>query len=191
VGYVLGIDVGASRTSAALTRSGSEEIETVDLDDGDGVASVLHLGADGTLDVGAAAEQWASSEPERVVSGFSRRIGDASPMLLAGDPWAPEELTAWLVRWVVGQVAEREGGSAARIAVTHPVSWDADRTRLLAAALAEQDLDVTFVATAQAVVLQHATAEGIAPGSAVTVHDVDSGDAAVLRVAADGALPRC
>ena len=110
--YHLGIDVGAARTSAAVARAGADDVEPVDLGDGGcGVASVLHLGADGSLDVGEAAERWADDEPDRVVRGFPGRIGDDVPMLLAGEPWAPEELTAWLVRWVVDRVAEREGGT--------------------------------------------------------------------------------
>ncbi len=149
--YILGIDVGAARTSAAVARPGSDDVEPVDLGDGGcGVASVLHLGADGSLDVGAAAERWADGDPERVVRGFPGRIGDDVPMLLAGEPWAPEELTAWLVRWVVDRVAEREDGPAAGIAVTRPAAWDDDRIELLAGALAEQDLDVTFLTTAHA-----------------------------------------
>ncbi|MDT0351229.1 Hsp70 family protein [Pseudonocardia charpentierae] len=149
--YVLGIDVGAARTSAAVAREGSDDVEAVDLGDGGcGVTSVLHLGADGSLDVGAAAERWADDEPDRVVRGFPGRIGDDVPMVLAGEPWAPEELTAWLVRWVVDRVAEREGAAAAGVAVTRPASWDDDRTELLAGALAEQDLDVTFLTTARA-----------------------------------------
>jgi hypothetical protein len=151
VSYVLGIDVGAARTSAAIAREGSDDVEPVDLGDGGcGVASVLHLGADGSLDVGAAAERWADEDPDRVVRGFPGRIGDDVPMLLAGEPWAPEELTAWLVRWVVDRVAESEGTAAAGVAVTRPAAWDDDRTELLAGALAEQDLDVTFLATARA-----------------------------------------
>jgi hypothetical protein len=186
VSYLLGIDVGTARTSAAVVRLPADDVETVDLGDGDGVASVLHIGADGTLHVGEVAEEWARTEPERVVGGFAQRIGDASPpMLLAGEPWAPEELTAWLARWVVDRVAEREGGPASEIAVTHPTAWDDERTRLLDDALAEQDLDVTFVAVAQAVVLEHAGE----PGSAIAVHDVGSGDVSVLRVAFDGGLP--
>ncbi len=151
MGYFLGIDVGAVRTVAAVARSGSDgdAVDTVDLGDGDGraggVASVLHLGEDGTLAVGAAARARASTEPGRVVDGFPGRVGDGRPMLLAGEPWAPEELTAWLVRWVVDRVAERAGPAEA-VAVIHPGSADADRARLLAAAVAEQDLDVAFVA---------------------------------------------
>ncbi len=150
MGYFLGIDVGAARTVAAVARSGNDgdAVDTVDLGDGDGraggVASVLHLGEDGTLAVGAAARARASTEPGRVVDGFPGRVGDGRPMLLAGEPWAPEELTAWLVRWVVDRVAEREGASAEAVAVTGPPSWDAERRRLLAAAVAEQDLRVRF-----------------------------------------------
>ncbi len=148
--YFLGIDVGAVRTVAAVARSGSDggdTVDTVDLGDGDGrggVASVLHLGDDGTLAVGAAARARASTEPDRVAEGFPGRGGDGGPMLLAGEPWAPEELTAWLVRWVVDRVAEREGAPAEAVAVTGPASWDAERRRLLAAAVAEQDLRVRF-----------------------------------------------
>ncbi|MBL8926658.1 MAG: hypothetical protein JNM77_10505 [Pseudonocardia sp.] len=162
--YVLGIDVGAARTSAAVARPGSDSVEPVDLGDGGcGVASVLHLGADGSLDVGEAAERWADGEPERMVRGFPGRIGDDVPMLLAGEPWAPEELTAWLVRWVVDRVAECEGGSAAGIAVTRPATWDDDRIELLAGALAEQDLDVTFLTTARAAEWHTPAADDAAP----------------------------
>ena len=149
--YFLGIDVGTSRTVAAVVHSGSDVAEAVDLGDpggdGEGVASVLHLGEDGALTVGAAAQRWLSTEPDRVVEGFPGRIGDGDPMLLAGEPWAPEELTAWLVRWVVDRVAEHEGTAADAVAVVRPASWDEARTGLLAAALAEQEIDARFLAT--------------------------------------------
>ena len=179
--YVLGIDAGAARTSAAVARPGSDNVEPVDLGDGGcGVASVLHLGADGSLDVGAAAERWADGEPERVVRGFPGRIGDDVPMLLAGEPWAPEELTAWLVRWVVDRVAEREDGPAAGIAVTRPATWDDDRIELLAGALAEQDLDVTFLTTARA-----AEWHTPAPDDAAPVASAAAGGAALALLAGD------
>ena len=141
---------------------------------------MLHLGADGSLDVGAAAERWADGEPDRVVRGFPGRIGDDVPMLLAGEPWAPEELTAWLVRWVVDRVAEREDGPAAGIAVTRPATWDDDRIELLAGALAEQDLDVTFLTTARA-----AEWHSPAPDDAAPVASAAAGGAALALLAGD------
>ena len=150
--YYLGIDVGAARASAAVARAGSDDVEPVDLGDGGcGVASVLHLGADGSLDVGVAAERWADDEPDRVVRGFPGRIGDDVPMLLAGEPWAPEELTAWLVRWVVDRVAEREDGPRRRSRSPARPRGTPTALELLAGALAEQDLDATFLTTARAV----------------------------------------
>jgi hypothetical protein len=181
VTYYLGIDVGAARTSAAITRTDSDDVEPVDLGDGGcGVASVLHLGADGSLDVGEAAERFADDEPDRVVRGFPGRIGDDVAMLLAGEPWAPEELTAWLVRWVVDRVAEREGGPAEAVAVTRPATWDADRTALLAGALAEQDLDATFLTTARAT-------ERHPDGPADVASAAACGAALSLRAGEDGA----
>ncbi|MGZ8751123.1 MAG: hypothetical protein ACXWYP_09645 [Pseudonocardia sp.] len=183
--YYLGIDVGAARASAAVARAGSDDVEPVDLGDGGcGVASVLHLGADGGLDVGVAAERWADDEPDRVVRGFPGRIGDDVPMLLAGEPWAPEELTAWLVRWVVDRVAESEGGLAEAVAVTRPASWDADRTELLAGALAEQDLDATFLTTARAVEW-HSDGSGT-DGAAAVASAAACGAALALRAGGAG-----
>src|SRR5689334_24858631 len=153
--YFLGIDVGAARTVAAVARPGEGDVETVDFGERgeageplEGIASVLHLGADGVLAVGAAAQERMPREPDRVVAGFPGQIGDDA-MLLAGEPWAPEELTAWLVRWVVDRVTEREGEPAAAVAVSHAASRDADRTRLLADAVAEQELDAAFVASSE------------------------------------------
>ena len=190
--YFLGIDVGAARTVAAVARPGHGDVETVDLgehdDDGgrlEGIASVLHLGADGVLAVGAAAQERLAHDPDRVAHGFPGRIGDDA-MLLAGEPWAPEELTAWLVRWVVDRVTEREGGPAAAVAVSHPAPWDADRTRLLADAVAEQELDVAFVASAAdgGAAVGDSGVPGGTPGSAPGGDDGDDGGVGAARQAA-------
>ena len=191
MGYFLGIDVGAARTVAAVARPGTDAVETVDLGDGDGVGSVLHLAEDGTLTVGDAAQERGREEPDRVVEGFPGRIGDGEPLLLAGEPWAAEELTAWLVRWVVDRVAEREGGPAAAVAVTPP----AGSAELLAAAVAEQDLDVRFPepaddgpgdATALATALRDAAgAEPVAGDAIAALAEPVAGDAiAALAVPA-------
>src|SRR5213076_1040877 len=89
------------------------ESEMVSLGDrSSAVPSVLHVGEDGTILVGDAAERRAVSEPERV--------------------------------------AQREGGQATRIAVTHPASWGAHKKDRLGGALAAQGLPVTFLAEPQA-----------------------------------------
>jgi len=184
--YLLGIDVGTTRTAAAISRAGGRagDIEVVNLGDrSSAVPSVLFLGNDGAVVVGDAAERRASTDPDHVVREFKRRIGDRTPVLVGGRPWAPEELSALLVRWVADRVALREADGAVRIAVTHPASWGAHKKDLLGGALAHHGLPVTFLAEPQAAAMHYAAAERIEPGSTVAVYDFGGGtfDAAVVH----------
>jgi molecular chaperone DnaK len=184
--YLLGIDLGTTRTSAAVAREGNRagEVEMVTLGDRSSVIpSVLYLAPDGSVVVGEAAERRAVTDPDRVVREFKRRLGDPTPMVVAGRPWTAEELSSRLVRWVVDRVAEREGGPASRIAVTHPASWGGHKKELLSAALANQGLSVTFLAEPQAAALHYAAGERVEAGSTIAVYDLGGGtfDAAVVR----------
>ncbi|MFD1238118.1 Hsp70 family protein, partial [Pseudonocardia benzenivorans] len=185
--YLLGIDVGTTRTAAAITRlDGGRIVETEMVNLGDRsvhVPSVLFVGADGGVVVGEAAERRALTDPDRVVREFKRRVGDPTPIQVAGQPWTPEDLSARLVRWVVDQVAAREGGVAERISVTHPASWGNHKKELFATALARVGLTVTFLAEPQAAALHYASAERVEQGATIAVYDLGGGtfDAAVVR----------
>src|SRR5690349_7823943 len=189
MGYQLGIDVGTTYTAAAVCRSAGRywvEPEVVTLGTRAAtVPSVLFMASDGGIVVGEAAERRALTDPARVVREFKRRIGDPTPIVVGGRSWAPEELSARLVRWVVDRVAEREGGPAAQIAVTHPAAWGSHKKDLLTAALAAQGLRVTLLAEPQAAAFHYATQERVAPGSTIAVYDLGGGtfDAAVVRKA--------
>lgn len=191
VGYLLGIDVGTTRTGAAVSRTGARpgEVETVDLGDrSSAVPSVLHIGDDGSLLVGEAAERRVLTDPDHVVREFKRRIGDPTPVLVGGRPWAPEELSARLVAWVVERVRQREGRTATRIAVTHPASWGPHKLDLMGSALHRHGLPVTFLPEPQAAVLHYAAGERVEPGSTIAVYDFGGGtfDAAVAHKTAQG-----
>jgi molecular chaperone DnaK len=184
--YLLGIDLGTTRTAAAIGRLDARpgEAEIVNLGDrASAVPSVLYLGDDGSVVVGEAAERRALSAPDHVVREFKRRIGDPTPLIVGGRPWAPEDLSARLVRWVVDRVAQREAGPAARIAVTLPASWGPHKTERLGGALAGQGLQVSYLAEPQAAALHYASAERVEPGSTIAVYDFGGGtfDAAVVH----------
>ena len=167
-GYLLGIDVGTTRTAAAIGRPGMRpsDAEVVNLGDrSSAVPSVLYIGDDGSVVVGEAAERRATTDPDHVVREFKRRIGDPTPVVVAGRGWAPEELSARLARWVVDRTAQREGGPANRVAVTHPASWGRHKLDLLGNALAHQGVPVSFLAEPQAAALHYAAAERVEPGS--------------------------
>ncbi|GAA4673960.1 hypothetical protein GCM10023215_01860 [Pseudonocardia yuanmonensis] len=183
--YLLGVDVGTTRTAAAVSRAdrpGSPEMVSLG-DRSTDVPSVLFLGPDGEVLVGEAAERRAVTDPDRVVREFKRRVGDPTPIVVGGRAWAAEELCARLLRWVVDKVAMQEGGPADRIAVTHPASWGSHKRDLMAAAAHAQGLTVTFLAEPQAAALHYAAGERVPTGSTIAVYDLGGGtfDAAVVR----------
>ncbi|EWC59720.1 hypothetical protein UO65_4959 [Actinokineospora spheciospongiae] len=144
VPYVLGIDVGRTRGTAAVCRRGNAghgRAEVVPVDGGARwFPSVLFVAADGEVVPGRAALRRAEAEPDRLARAALDRVGDDTAVLLGGELYPAEALVAALVAWVVDTVAEAEGGDPDRIAVTHPPEWGPHRRRLLHEALHEAGL---------------------------------------------------
>ncbi|MGH3886514.1 MAG: Hsp70 family protein [Pseudonocardiaceae bacterium] len=193
--YALGVDVGTSFTAAAICRSDDHQQNKADVvalgSRMPSVPSVLFLGADGSVVVGEAAERRALTDPDRVVRGFKRRIGDDTPLLVAGQPYAAHDLAAMVVRWVVDRVTEREGGTPDRIAITHPAGWGPYKKDLLACALVAVGLDdLTFIAEPEAAAVSYATQERVEAGTTIAVYDLGGGtfDAAVVHKTGAGSF---
>jgi molecular chaperone DnaK len=184
VGYLLGLDLGTTFTAAAIRRGGGPP-EMVTLGNRSTcMPSVLHIGADGAVLVGDAAERRAAADPAGVAREFKRRIGDRTPILLGDGGHTAHELTARLARWVVDLVRSREGGDPEQLSVTHPAGWGGHKTALLGEALAEVGLgDALLLSEPAAAAIAYAASERIAPGEAVAVYDLGGGtvDTAVLR----------
>ena len=173
--YLLGIDVGTSHTSAALCTLGgpmSGAVEMVPLGDvGKATPSTLYLPGDGSVVVGATDPKLAIAEPQRMVSGFSRRVGDDVPVVVDGVAYDAAELTAALIVWVTEQLASSQGEAAEHVVVTHPASWGPHRRHALTAALREVELAaVTLLPEPIAVGESYARHETLDPGDAVAMY---------------------
>ncbi|HEX7303007.1 Hsp70 family protein [Lentzea sp.] len=186
--YVLGVDLGTTFTAAAVCRKsggGWGKVEVLPLGSrSSSTSSVLFFGTDGTVLVGEAAERRALTVPEGVAREFKRRIGDRTPMLLAGQPHTAHALAARLARWVVDRTAEREGGLPDRLAITHPAGWGEHKKGLLAEALDDEGLgDAVLLSEPEAAAFEYSSIERVEAGSTVAVYDLGGGtfDAAVLR----------
>ncbi|BCB85059.1 Hsp70 family protein [Phytohabitans suffuscus] len=135
--YVLGIDIGGTTTTAAVSRLGNagwSAPEVVRLGPrSTAVPSVLHVSGDGALTVGEPVRLDAG----RVARGFVRRIGDDVPQIVGGEPCTPQALTAVLAMWVVERVLAHEGEPAEQVVISHPAAWGAYRRELLHRALWE------------------------------------------------------
>jgi len=187
--YVVGIDLGTTSTVAAVCRPGGTA-QVVPLEGAAGaVPSAVYLGADGTFLVGEAAERRELSDPGHVVRDLTRRVGDPTPLLVGRQPVSPDELAARFLVRVVDDVAKRESGVAARVAVTHPAGWGPHRLGALHAALAEQGLgSATLIPEPVAAATGYAASARVEHGATVGVYDLGGGrcDATVLRRGPDG-----
>src|SRR5690349_18125620 len=122
VGYSLGIDLGTTFTAAAIDRRGTVEMATLG-DRTAAIPSVVLMRGDGPALTGDAANRRAMMEPDRVAREFKRRLGDPTPLVLGGAPHSVASVLARLLGSVVGRIAEREGGPADRVVLTHPANW--------------------------------------------------------------------
>ncbi|ATE52361.1 Hsp70 family protein [Actinosynnema pretiosum] len=153
--YVLGVDAGSTRTSAAVCHlggAGRSEAEVVGLGGpGGGVATCLQLTADGDFAVGE------PGDPRWTASDFVRRVGDDVPVVLGADPCTPQELVGLLVAHVARRVAEREGEPPAHVVLSHPPGWGPHARALVHAALRDAGLArVTLLPEPLAVAADHA-----------------------------------
>ncbi|MGH8986204.1 MAG: Hsp70 family protein, partial [Acidimicrobiia bacterium] len=188
MGYALGVDLGTTYTAAAVSRDGRVEIATLG-NRSAAVPSVVLLREDETILTGDAASRRGLTEPDRVAREFKRRVGDTTPLFLGGVPYSAETLMGKLLRWVVDEVAQREGGPADATVVSHPANWGAYKKDLLDQAIRQADLrNATTITEPEAAVIHYASNERVDPGDVVAVYDLGGGtfDAAVLRKTATG-----
>ncbi|MEM9565511.1 MAG: Hsp70 family protein [Actinomycetota bacterium] len=138
--YGLGIDLGTSFVSAAVWRT--DRVELMTLGDREAaVPALVHVDDDGTIATGATAARRAGDDRSRTVRDVRRRIGDDTPILVAGTAHPPHSLLADQLRHVAETVVERQGSAPASVVVTHPASWGPFKVERLQEAVAGAGLD--------------------------------------------------
>jgi molecular chaperone DnaK (HSP70) len=137
--YALGIDIGSSYLKAAVRRThhsgtGRDERPVLGIG-GDTVPSVLHVGADGSVVVGEAAEDGGPAERHWVARGFAERIGDKVPFILGGNAYPAPELLATVISWVIDEATDTAREAPEHIAVTQPAGWSQYQLNVLRSAM--------------------------------------------------------
>ena len=186
--YHLGIDLGTTYTAAAVVRDGQARI--IELGGRTAtIPSVVFLREDETILAGEPADRRALTEPGRVAREFKRRIGDPTPLMVGGVPYSADRLASKLLRWVIDQVTEREGGPPDSITITHPANWGPFKRDLMEQAIRNADLDeATMLTEPEAAAIYYASLERVDTGTVLGVYDLGGGtfDAAVLQKTPDG-----
>ncbi len=187
--YVLGVDLGTTYTAAAIARHGRAEVCQLGTATA-AVPSVVVVGERGDAAVGEAAERRASTEPTRTAREFKRRLGDTTPLMLGGTPYTPEALMAIVLKWVVAQVSQTEGGPPSQVVLTHPANFGPYKLDLMREVGRLADLDhVALISEPQAAAVSYAQRSAIGQGAVVAVYDFGGGtfDAALVqRTAGNG-----
>ena len=188
MGYWLGVDLGTTRTAAAI-RVG-DRVQIVQLGSRTAeVPSAIYVAADGNLLIGEAAVRRGSTDPARLATEFKRRVGDPVPMYIAGAPQPAHVLMARLLGWVVSTVGQQQGAAPDGVTVTCPANWGPYKRELFDQVLRLADLATALTLPEPvAAAAQFAAGERVLPGEHVAVYDLGGGtfDAAVLRKSDSG-----
>jgi YVTN family beta-propeller protein len=189
VTYSLGVDLGTTFVAAAIARPSGTEMLTLS---GQSVVApaLVYLREDGVLVTGEAARRRAVTAPDRVGREFKRRLGDPTPIMLGGQVFGVTTLLGALLREVLDQVRDLEGGGPERVALTHPANWGGFRRGLFEEVPAAAGLlgqTITF-SEPEAASAHYAVSRRLQDGQIVAVYDLGGGtfDATILRGTPDG-----
>jgi molecular chaperone DnaK len=192
---IFGIDLGTTNSVIAYTDpTGTTEV--IAGQDGNRIVpSVVYFGKDGTQLVGTSARQRAIIEPERVAMLFKRGMGektfldDEQPFVVDGKTWSPEELSASVLKKLVGMGQERFGEPVRKVVITVPAYFGDNERAATKTAGEIAGLEVVHI-------VNEPTAAAIAHGldsastGRILVFDLGGGtfDVTVMEVAPDGSM---
>ncbi|WP_345602608.1 Hsp70 family protein [Pseudonocardia adelaidensis] len=177
------MDLGTTFVAAALATDSGVEMFTL----GDRTVvtpAVVYLREDGTLVSGDAAARRAVSSPDRIGREFKRRLGDPTPVMLGGTPYAVTVLLGTLLHDVLTRVTETEGTKPESVVLTHPANWGPFRRELFDEVPHVAGLTAPRMVTEpEAAAAHYAASRQLSDGEVIAVYDLGGGtfDATVLR----------
>jgi actin-like ATPase involved in cell morphogenesis len=186
MGYGLGIDLGTSFTSAAV--SDPQGTRMVPLSHNVIVPSVACAAPDGSVLTGPAALD-AAVDPGRVAREFKRRLGDPTPLVLGGAAYSPASLMAAQLRDVLATVTRSAGGPPASIVLTCPAIWGSYRREQFAEVPRLAGVtDYELVTEPEAAATHYSAERRLGDGEVVAVYDLGGGtfDTTILRMRSGG-----
>jgi molecular chaperone DnaK (HSP70) len=124
---IVGIDLGTTNSEIAVVRNG--RIEVIEIENGLPILpSVVGLGDDNVLLVGAAARNQYVLHPERTIRSVKRRMGEATQLMLGDKPYSPPEVSSMILLRLKKIAETHLGAVVTRAVITVPAYFsDAQR----------------------------------------------------------------
>lgn len=185
--WILSVDFGTTSTVAAMTfANGATEV--LEVDGERRTPSVVLVDDDGTLVVGNAAVGLAASRPDRTIRAPKRRLGDQTPVVLGGKPFAPVDLVAAILRHVLGEAERHVGSAPDRVRLTHPATWSRPLQQRLLEAAAKAGMPEAELVPEPVAAAMTAADQGIPEGDHIAIYDLGGGtfDTTVVRSTGQG-----
>jgi molecular chaperone DnaK len=123
---IFGIDLGTTNSVIAYTDPNGTTEVIAGQDGGRIVPSVVYFPEQGEPVVGALAREHAITDPDRVARLFKRGMGgptflpDGQPFAVDGHTWAPEALSALVLRKLAQMAGDHYGEPVRRVVITVP-----------------------------------------------------------------------
>ena len=124
---IVGIDLGTTNSEIAVVRDG--RVEVIPVSGSNRILpSVVGIGDDGVLLVGEAARNQYAVHPQRTLRSIKRRMGEQARVEMAGKDYAPQEISAMILRRLK-DVAQAWLGTEVRKAVITVPAFFSDAQR--------------------------------------------------------------
>jgi molecular chaperone DnaK (HSP70) len=179
---IVGIDLGTTNSEIAVYRDGRPQA----LADSGGrliLPSVVGLDQDGSLLVGEAARNQYILHPERTIRSIKRLMGGDRKVSLGGRDYAPQDISAMILRRLKEIAEERLGAPVRKAVITVPAFFSDAQRQATREAGEIAGLEVARIVnepTAAALVYEAAQQQG----KRVLVYDLGGGtfDVSVVRI---------
>ncbi|WP_243788154.1 Hsp70 family protein [Saccharopolyspora gloriosae] len=182
--YGVGIDLGTSFTSAALSMPGGTRM--VSMSPTVIVPSVACRAPDGPLLTGDAALH-PGADPRNVARNFKRRLGDPTPLFLGGTGYSPAALMAAQLSDVLATTTRLVGGPPESVVLTYPAMWGPYRREHFAEVPRLAHVrDFRLLTEPEAAATHYSTERRLGDGEVIAVYDLGGGtfDTTILRMRA-------
>ncbi|MBF0260488.1 MAG: Hsp70 family protein [Magnetococcales bacterium] len=180
--WVIGIDLGTTNSEVAIYRQGRVEV----IPDARGnriLPSFVGVAEDGTLLVGEEARNQYVVFPERTIRSVKRRMGETTPVTMAGQNYLPQEISAIILKRLKGMAEAHLGQAVNKAVITVPAYFSDAQRQATREAGEIAGLDVLRMInepTAAALVYE----AGRQAGKKILVYDLGGGtfDVSVVRI---------
>jgi len=125
---IVGIDLGTTNSAIACIRNGKPEI--IPLSGGERLLpSVVLIDPKGAVVVGQDAKDALVAMPDRSIAAVKRKMGSAEEIVLAGQPFTPQEVSAFILKKLKQQADELYGEGEKEAVITVPAYFTDDQRR--------------------------------------------------------------